>query len=652
MKFPILLLASLHFADAKSTVEDEVDFSHLDNMPDFLSDDPTCPMGACHQGEVDVESNSTRIQFEHVGSIIFPGAFLPVVVQVDWKRYRKTIGKTLEGFQLTVNSVLEMDNVTTPRSIKHCGANINRTIDSIDALFDWSDTTNDLRSSRGAIEVIADLLGFGMIFSNQHKISQMVEREDTLLHNQDTDHKALERVRTESLKALRRMGDKVDRLAILADLDSSCQLLYQHINELYMGFYTGLQGEIQPSMISVAELKTVTKRVKDKLRRLGSKTLFPDHTLLLQATRATHLDRGTMRTVFLVPFVDIKVHKMALWAHHPEPIQREGHQLILDLADHYLAVNQEPRAFAAFTSAQLAEYCVKVKDTYVCKGPRTMDRKAKTCLTALYLGDSKAVHELCHFVKTQHKWVDRDIIKQSDDRFFTTSWAKVDLVCGRGKRTQMSWPLGSVQQVAKDCYAKAKDFVILPQPVELKGEFFEATSELNMKAVDHDIYSHRSLENSLAGLMVKTPELERLQDIASSWWIWVIVGLAILIVCVAAVGAAGYAFWRLHKRWIVRAAEVALDPMNPLPLDELFEDEPDQERRQEEEHHSETVNLPEKAELYASVKKRRQHIPVPKVKPESSEEAPNGENVLAQQAVLMIQRLRAHAGAVPKEAVV
>ena len=230
----------------------------------------------------------------------------------------------------------------------------------------------------------------------------------------------------------------------------------------------------------------------------------------------------------------------------------------MDMQHSYIAHNVNHNAYLALSNTQL-DSCVVVADTHVCHGERLLEKKATSCIVALFTEDGPAAQRYCQHQRQQHSWAQQAVYRQQGSTYRTTTTISVNQTCQGQLTTADSWPLGSSHQVNTACIVEGADFVIMPAPQQLKGVSVTTNTELDIPKALKEVYNHEELHRELAGLRVESTQLEVPEPVASTTWIWVLVGVGIFLVIV--VIGLGFAY-AVYKKFLTKATGFNPEDLN------------------------------------------------------------------------------------------
>ena len=255
--------------------------------------------------------------------------------------------------------------------------------------------------------------------------------------------------------------------------------------------------------------------------------------MLLGAVKDVVLTDQMMRMIFMVPVIAEEERVRELWRMNAVELKKDGKLYRVQAHHSYVAIGGG--AMIPLTATQMMS-CQIVYGVRICTDVRIAERRAMSCITALYTGDEAATNKLCKFELVE-LGEQGHATALGSTYFYLRAEVPLREKCGDSHRSR-EFTGEQVGFVSGQCQLTGAGFDILRLPAPSGQETYKPQISFDFKRADSVMEDvDAKVMSEVKALEERLPKVHKLAQVGDSTWIWVLVGLAVAGVVLGFVGA-------------------------------------------------------------------------------------------------------------------
>ncbi len=261
-----------------------------------------------------------------------------------------------------------------------------------------------MASGRGKRSIFGDIgsvIAIVMGISDHSQLGKIQVRQKDIIANEMTNHKSLLKLENATTEAIRKLHMDEAMIELHLGLHEACESVVGQLKELNKLTIESVSGQTSVPMLSMEQVRDSFERLLQKLQENKEKTIYSNPVDLLRAPKHVLIAEDRLRIVLAIPVVKMVSRIATINGVTPmEVVAKNGEVYKIDVRE--VAVIQHPRPIVGYSGMNMEDIlaCSRDHDPWICPGPRLRELRPTSCITALYVGDGKAIAETCNVVKT------------------------------------------------------------------------------------------------------------------------------------------------------------------------------------------------------------------------------------------------------------
>ena len=256
----------------------------------------------------------------------------------------------------------------------------------------------------GAIAVVtAGVVALGLGVANRVEVEMMKDKVEGVIETQDSIISSVEQLSLDIDHNFAQVNESINNLEwgiatelMEVDTRATIQDIEDKADGYLRGFYHLLQGKLDPSLVSLADLNRGLQQVAADAAPKGMRIVpfeLPQEVLFTMPVSGIVNSSG-VHIFVTVPIIPERAPVLELLhvEHAPIPLGN-GTFLDIEMPKDYLAIDRERTQYIELSPAELSA-CPSHKDTYFCPH-RTLQKKPHTCTAAVLHGDKQLAAKTC-----------------------------------------------------------------------------------------------------------------------------------------------------------------------------------------------------------------------------------------------------------------